>query len=416
MIWTINRIIQNFRVNKGAKFSRGTITYFATRLGYHIKHSGGLIGYDKSLYTVLTSHYPEMVKYQNEKDIKRAQRASKREIDYNPDKFIEPEDRADYDWEKNENINMKKLIRLTESDLHRLVKESVRIILENSTNEINHIANNSHVTICSLEDFMSIVKNLGINDGNVEEFSGKYCFIEIGSGLERLKYEIPVRSNAFRDENGNVVNADDFLTRQFYFGEDHSNVLRLIFDDSSTFGKNGKKTGAAIPARELNDVGRNPKANGLPGRINDRGSYKFEYDNAIPFTDEMANKLVDFVEYNMKLNDDVRFIIHCRYGKSRSVAVGCYVAKKINEFNDDFLSDYDYEDENGNPANQFVRIGGSKGHKRHPNKLVMKTLAQLEKSRNGDKSFTNNFHEKLFAEHPNTGWDAAQARFNKEKI
>jgi hypothetical protein len=153
MIWTINRIIQNFRVNKGAKFSRGTITYFATRLGYHIKHSGGLIGYDKSLYTVLTSHYPEMVKYQNEKDIRKAQRASKREIDYNPDKFIEPEDRVDYDWEKNESRNMKQIIRLTESDLHRLVKESVRIILENSTNEINHIAEKSNVTICSLEDF-----------------------------------------------------------------------------------------------------------------------------------------------------------------------------------------------------------------------------------------------------------------------
>jgi hypothetical protein len=53
---------------------------------------------------VLTSHYPEMVKYQNEKNIKKAQKASKREIDYNPDEFIEPEDRADYDWEKNESI------------------------------------------------------------------------------------------------------------------------------------------------------------------------------------------------------------------------------------------------------------------------------------------------------------------------
>lgn len=414
MIWTINRIIQNFRTTRNIKFSTKTIRHFAEDVaGYHLQRKGGLIGYDKSVYTRLTQLFPDMAKYENEININKAQKAPKQPIDYNPDKFIEP-DRADYEWEKNENRIMKQIVRLTESDLHKLVKESVRILLENSTNEINHIANNSHVTICSLEDFMSIVKNLGINDGNVEEFSGQYCFIEIGSGLDRLKYEIPVRNNAFRDENGNVVNADDFLTRQFYFSEDHSNVLRLIFDDNRKFGENGKKTTGVIPGKELNNIGKDPKANGLPGSINKRGGYEFKYDNAIPFSDEMANQVVDFVERNMKLSDDVKFIIHCRYGQSRSVAVGCYVAKKINEFNDDFLSDYDYEDENGNLKNQFVKISDRSGHKRHPNTLVMQKLAQTEKNRGGDKSFTNDFHKKLFSEHPNTGWDAAQARFNKK--
>ena len=130
MIWTINRIIQNFRINKGAKFSRGTITYFAARLGYHIKHSGGLIGYDKSLYTVLTSHYPEMVKYQNEKDIRKAQKASKREIDYNPDKFIEPEDRADYDWEKNESMINRVVTEYRKPKTIHLSEDKVRMLNE----------------------------------------------------------------------------------------------------------------------------------------------------------------------------------------------------------------------------------------------------------------------------------------------
>ena len=38
---------------------------------------------------------------ENERSIKKAQKAQKQVIDYNPDKFIEP-DRADYEWEKNE--------------------------------------------------------------------------------------------------------------------------------------------------------------------------------------------------------------------------------------------------------------------------------------------------------------------------
>ena len=50
--------------------------------------------------------------------------------DYNPDKFIEPEGRVDYQWEKNENKDMNRiLIRLTESDLRRIVKESAHRLL-----------------------------------------------------------------------------------------------------------------------------------------------------------------------------------------------------------------------------------------------------------------------------------------------
>ena len=104
MIWTINRIIQNFRTTRNIKFSTKTIRHFAEDVaGYHLQRKGGLIGYDKSVYTRLTQLFPDMVKYENEREINKAQKALKQPIDYNPDKFIEP-DRADYEWEKNENI------------------------------------------------------------------------------------------------------------------------------------------------------------------------------------------------------------------------------------------------------------------------------------------------------------------------
>ena len=125
MIWTINRIKQNFRTTRGIKFSNETIMHFAKEAGYSIKHAGGIIGYDQSVYTALTKAFSDMVEYEKGLRAKKPQKPRKREIDYNPDKFIEP-DRADYEWEKNESRNMKQIVRLTESDLHNLVKESVR--------------------------------------------------------------------------------------------------------------------------------------------------------------------------------------------------------------------------------------------------------------------------------------------------
>ena len=134
MIWTINRIRQNFRTTRNIKFSTKTIRHFAEDVaGYHLQRKGGLIGYDKSVYTRLTQFFPNMVKYENEKNIKKAQKAQKQAIDYNPDKFIEP-DRADYEWEKNENRDMifyggnsrnYKKIFLRESRLKSIIRESI---------------------------------------------------------------------------------------------------------------------------------------------------------------------------------------------------------------------------------------------------------------------------------------------------
>lgn len=141
MIWTINRIKQNFRTTRGIKFSNKTIMHFAKQAGYSLKHAGGIIGYDQSVYTALTKAFSDMVEYEKGLRVKQPQKAQKREIDYNPDKFIEP-DRTDYEWEKNENRNMifysnnprgNKKIFLSESRLRSIIEESVDdIVLEGS--------------------------------------------------------------------------------------------------------------------------------------------------------------------------------------------------------------------------------------------------------------------------------------------
>ena len=121
-------------------------------------------------------------------------------------------------------------------------------------NEINHIASKSNITVASLEDFKYICNTLGINDSNVENFLGQYCFIEIGSSLGRLQAELP-HIPPINDENGNVYNGENFYKNgQWYFKNEHKNVIKLIFDDNQKFnnklpkkdGFNGKTPATAV--------------------------------------------------------------------------------------------------------------------------------------------------------------------------
>ena len=101
--------------------------------------------------------------------------------------------------------------------------------------EINYIASKSNITVASLEDFKHICNILGINDSNVENFLGQYCFIEIGSSLDRLQAELP-HIPSINDENGNVYNGENFYKNgQWYFKNEHKNVIKLIFDDNQKF-------------------------------------------------------------------------------------------------------------------------------------------------------------------------------------
>ena len=200
MIWTINRIIQNFRTTRGVKFSKGTITHFATKLGYGLKRGGGLVGYDKSVYTALTRVFPDMVEYEKGNKIKKAQKAPKQPIDYNPDKFIEP-DRADYEWEKNENRDMRQIIRLTESDLHRIVKESVKKIIresdtgnfddfyEGDENQVNSNKNMMYYEILEESNFIYDAFRLDVSIDENEVVVG--FFDSEKYGMEYRDYEDP---------------------------------------------------------------------------------------------------------------------------------------------------------------------------------------------------------------------------------
>ena len=79
----------------------------------------------------------------------------------------------------------------------------------NLMSEINHLAEKSNVTICSLEDFKSLVSSMGINDGNVEQYAGQYCFIEIGSSYPRIYTEKDFSTV-------NIVNDQEFSPKDFY--------------------------------------------------------------------------------------------------------------------------------------------------------------------------------------------------------
>lgn len=132
-IVSVQQIRKSFRVHYGIDYSLETIHVMAKRLGFSLRTIGMKRGYTANIYTELQRHWKEF----NELDKRIKERKDKKENgfklinkDYNPDKFIEPEGRVDYQWEKNENKDMNRiLIRLTESDLRRIVKESAHRLL-----------------------------------------------------------------------------------------------------------------------------------------------------------------------------------------------------------------------------------------------------------------------------------------------
>lgn len=113
-IVSVQKIRQKFRMTYGIDYHLDTIHMMAKRLGFTTRKVGGKRGYLANLYTELQCHWREL----NEcEEYVRQKEARKRNAEYNPDKFIEPEDRIDYEWEKDESI------------IRRAVVESVRKLL-----------------------------------------------------------------------------------------------------------------------------------------------------------------------------------------------------------------------------------------------------------------------------------------------
>ena len=135
-----------------------------------------------------------------------------------------------------EKIMKQKILKITEAQYNAFING------EDLITEINHLAVKSNVTVASLEDFKNIVSGLGINDGNVEYFIGEYCFIEVGSSQSRLRAEVP-HIHPINDKNGKPYNADSLYSDgQWYFKDEHKNVLKLEFDDNQTFNNKYPKT------------------------------------------------------------------------------------------------------------------------------------------------------------------------------
>lgn len=133
MLWSAQEISKKFRNSLGKNISPRAIHVFAEKLGYHMKRIGGKKGYDQSLYTVLTRHLKELLDYDSQQAVKTPQKPQKQPnlgdyYTYNGER-----DNVDYEWEKNESINKynnMKIINLTESYLHNILKESINKVLQ----------------------------------------------------------------------------------------------------------------------------------------------------------------------------------------------------------------------------------------------------------------------------------------------
>ena len=130
-----------------------------------------------------------------------------------------------------------------------------------------------NITVMSHSVFDEKMKEYGLTDENVEAKYPNSAFISIIGTPECLKY--------YLEEEDTV----------HYFSNEHPNVLNLEFDD--------------IPKDEIEYHGHIFKGLSM----------------------DQAKKIYDFVEANLGKD----FFIHCRAGKSRSMAIGHYIKDFYNE-------------------------------------------------------------------------------------
>lgn len=249
---------------------------------------------------------------------------------------------------------------------------------------MNTLAQNSNITIASLEDFETICQNLGINDSNVDDYDGQFCFIEIGSTLERCRYDAELTNGYDKwDNDGSRY----YNEGQYYFKQEHPNVLHLEFDDNISIGKDGDVTAVALSPHEWRD---GHDATKLPN-VSSKG---FKYAGAKGFSIEMAEQADDFIEDNIQKNPDIKFVIHCRAGQSRSAAMGYYIAKRLKLDIAKYLQEYDreykYQDKEGNiitaNGSQFRFGHNRKGHMDTMNNRVSAMMDAVRTHRSGGKS------------------------------
>lgn len=269
-----------------------------------------------------------------------------------------------------------KILSLNIGHIRYMVSECISRL-----SEIKHIAERSPITICSMDDFVEICHKLNISDSNVEKYFGQFCFIEIGSTLERTRYDAYLTKGY--EKYGN--DGDRYYSEgQYYFKSGHPNVLKLEFDDNINIGD--RLTNVVLSKGEFRDGADLTHLPNTTGK-------GFKYAGAKGFSIELADRANDFIETNLQANPDVRFIIHCRMGQSRSAAMGYYIAKRIKANIEDFLSEYRTEsiftnnatgDETVFPTSQFRYGHNRKGGIDTMNNRVSAMMDASYRNRYGD--------------------------------
>lgn len=258
-----------------------------------------------------------------------------------------------------------KVITISEEQLAGL-----KCMNENSLNEINHVAEKSNVTVCSMDDFVKLCSSLGLSDSNVAKYADRYAFIEIYSTLSRLQAELPISlpRHKIGDDTDYIFKTDDeikdyYNNHQKYFKNENINVLHLEFDDNidNLYKKDNSLVNVKLKKRNFNQD--NQHLNGFMYKATDKSF----------FTKEMAQKVQEFI--NRFNNKNVKFIIHCTEGMSRSAAIGYYIARKTKQNIENFFSEYEtYK----NGKHQFKVGAGSKGAPHYVNSLVLDKMGEIE--------------------------------------
>ncbi len=259
------------------------------------------------------------------------------------------------------------------------LKESQIYIL----NEISNIANDTDVTVCSVDDFSNICRNFPISEGgvmtltdkNVESLYGDYAFIEIRDSRANVDAQFPHTKYYKGDDLQQET--EEYFNRLFYFKEDHKNVIRVEYDDSQSIGKSKKGEGITtgpISLDRLNDRLK-IKPDGTPRRR----TYYYHYKDGIDFNDEIAEKINNFVNSNINVNPNVKFIIHCRAGASRSAGIGTFIANIKQEiYNDkEYVQKFFKEHVKDDGSPQFDIGIDRKGTIKLPHQKEMKKLGAL---------------------------------------
>lgn len=294
---------------------------------------------------------------------------------------------------------MDKIIRITSTHYNDFIFDRKLI------NEIKDIAKKSNITVSSLSDFKNIVSNLNITDSNVEKYIGQYCFIEIGSSLSRLQSELP-HIEPIKDKNGNTYDSTSLYNDgQWYFKNEHKNVIKLIFDDNQKLNNKLPKTNGFDGKTPATAVKLSAKEN-----IYGKEGFCFYYTNGEDFTDDKAFKLKKFVDFNLSKNPNVNFVIHCMQGRSRSAAVGLYIANKIKQFTDEMLSEYDIDNDS-----QFNIGISKKGQPKYPHKNLMNKMGEIEGWNKENEPSKNQWYYSTLIQHPNTGYMSKKENNNDMK-